>query len=48
MLREILQAEQQRIDRDNRRTAMMEKDRDFDDREDQRRFQAAIWRSLSS
>lgn len=38
ILREILQVEQQRIDRDNRRTAVMEKTRDIADKQDQRQF----------
>ena len=38
MLREILQVEQQRIDRDNRRTAMMEKTLDIADNQDQRQL----------
>ena len=41
ILREILQVEQQRIDRDNRRTAVMEKTLDIADKQDQRQFQFA-------
>lgn len=41
ILREILQVEQQRIDRDNRRTAVMEKTRDIADKQDQRQFDFA-------
>lgn len=41
ILREILKVEQQRIDRDNRRTAVMEKTRDIADKQDQRQFEFA-------
>lgn len=41
ILRETLQVEQQRIDRDNRRTAVMEKTLDIADKQDQRQFEFA-------
>ena len=41
ILHEILQVEQQRIDRDNRRTAVMETTLDIADKQDQRQFEFA-------